>query len=181
MRPRGTVETPEATYVPVVVAPGQTARLEVEWQSPVRRDVAIDSTLATTLLRAFMASGQVPAHLRPQLGRIMSLKERLAQLELESARVGRLKSELGADQARVRQNLDLLRKVRGNAPLRAKLTASLARLEEELGKLTASYVKLDEERAQLVSQLRVLIGQVTLTAPASGPTPGTLPSSGNPQ
>ena len=64
----------------------------------------------------------------------------------------------------MRDNLDLLRKVRGNAALKAKLTRSLAALEGKLGKLTARQVQLDEERARLQGEMRVLIGQITLDA-----------------
>jgi len=65
---------------------------------------------------------------------------------------------------RIRSNLDLLRKVKGNAALRTRLTRNLAKLEERLNQLTASYVKLDEERARLRGTMQALIGEITLDA-----------------
>jgi chromosome segregation ATPase len=75
-----------------------------------------------------------------------------------------LRSELSSDQARVRKNIDLLRKVRGNARLRNSLMRSLASLEKKLSGLTAKLVKLDEEAARIRGTLQALIGQIKLDA-----------------
>ena len=52
---------------------------------------------------------------------------------------------LSAEQRRVRANIRLLAKVRGNKRLKARLLKSLGKLEERLSKATARYVKADEE------------------------------------
>ena len=162
--PKDTVTTAGASYVPVTVAPGKSAKLTIEWVSPTRRWLAIDSSMATTVLKLFSSSGKIPAGLKPTIDKILAAKGRIAEIDGELGRISRQKSELSSDQDRVRANLDLLRKVKGNAALRARLTASLAKLEEQLSKLTSSYVKLDEEKARLEGTIRALIGEISFEA-----------------
>jgi hypothetical protein len=159
--PAQTVTTPAASYVPVTVQPGKDATLTVEWTSPTRRWLAVDSSMATTVLKLFSSSGKVPRAIKPILDKILAAKGRIAEIDAELGRISRNKRELSSDQDRVRANLDLLRKVKGNAALRARLTRSLAKLEEQLGKLTSRYVKLDEERARLKGTIRALIGEIS--------------------
>jgi hypothetical protein len=159
--PAQTVTTPAASYVPVTVQPGRSATLKVEWISPTRRWLAVDTSMATTVLKLFSSSGKVPAAIKPTLDKILAAKGRVAEIDAELARISRTKRELSSDQDRVRANLNLLRKVKGNAALRARLTRSLAKLEERLGKLTSRYVKLDEERARLKGTIRALIGEIS--------------------
>lgn len=162
--PKNTVITPGASYVPVTVAPGKSAKLAIEWVSPSRRWLAVDTSMATTVLKLFSSSGKIPASIKPTIDKILAAKQRIAEIAEEIARVSRTKSELSADQDRVRANLDLLRKVKGNAALRARLTRNLGTLEEQLGRLTSRYVKLDEEKATLEGTIRALIGEINFDA-----------------
>jgi len=159
--PKETVVTPAASYVPVTVASGKSAKLTIEWVSPSRRWLAVDTSMATTVLKLFSSSGKVPASIKPTIDKILAAKQRMAEIAGETARISRTKNELSSDQDRVRANLDLLRKVKGNAALRARLTRSLGALEDQLGKLTARYVKLDEEKARLEGTIRALIGEIS--------------------
>lgn len=159
-----TVRTAEASFVPVRVAAGQSANLKIEWVSPVKRTVAVDSHLASSALKMYLASGKVPPALKKQLDKVLAARARIGQLSAELRRVDRLKSTLGKDQGRVRENLRLLRKVHGNAALRSRLGRSLSKLEAKLSSLTAKYVKIDEERSALRREVRALIGQITLDA-----------------
>jgi hypothetical protein len=162
--PKGTVETAEASYVPVTIAGKGKRELTVEWVSPVRRWLAVDTSLATTVLRLFLGKGEVPAGTRPALEKILAAREKLDRVEAEIARVSNLRSELHDDQSRVRSNLEALRKVRGNEALKAKLARNLSSLEDQLSKLTARYVKLDEEKAALQAEMRSQIAQISLDA-----------------
>jgi hypothetical protein len=162
--PPGTVETPEASYLPLAVPARGKKDLLVEWATPVRRWLAIDTSLSTTVLKMYLSSGTVPTAARATLEKILVAKDRLNGLEAESARVQHLKASLSEDQARVRANLDLLRKVKGNEALKGKLTRNLSSLEEQLSRLTARYVKIDEEKAGLLGEMQALIGQITLDA-----------------
>jgi hypothetical protein len=160
--PAGTVQTAGASYVPVTVAAGGTQELGIEWISPTRRWLAVDTSMATSVLKLFLGSGRVPASIKPTLDKILTAKRRLEEIRRETERISKLKSELSSDQSRIRSNLNLLRKVKGNAALRARLTRNLAKLEDRLTKLTSQYVKLDEERARLRGTMQALIGEITL-------------------
>jgi hypothetical protein len=162
--PKGTVETPDASYIPLELPAGAKRELEIEWMLPVRQQLAVDTSLATSVLRLFSTTGRVPASIKPVLARILALKERMDTLEVELGRQGGLKANLSDDQARVRANLDLLRKVKGNEALKARLTKSLASLEDQLGKITARYVKIDEEKGALLGEMRALVDSISLDA-----------------
>ncbi len=164
--PAGTVQTAEASFVPVRVPAHGKRELVVEWSSPVRRWIGIDTSLAGTVLKLYLGQGEVPASVKPVLQKILAAKEKLEKAEAEQARISGLKSTLSEDQESVRRNLDLLRKSRGNEGLKATLTKSLASLEEQLSKLTARFVKLDEEKAALQSEMQALIGRVTVEGAA---------------
>jgi hypothetical protein len=164
--PAGTVETPEASYLPVSIPARARRELKVEWIAPVRRWIAVDTSLAGSVLRLFLGKGEVPAAVKPTLEKVLAAKEKLDKVEAELTRIRNLKGELEEDQHRVRANLDLLRKVKGNDALKAKLTRNLATLEDQLSKQTALYVKLDEEKAALQAEMRTLIGQVSFEASA---------------
>lgn len=160
--PAETVKTAAASYVPVTVPAGGKAKIEIEWVRPTRSWLGVDTSMATSVLKLYVSSGKVPAAIRPALDKILKAKRRLDLITVEISRIKRLKRELAEDQARVRDNLNLLRKVRGNAALRQRLTRNLGKLEAKLTKLTGQYVKLDEERARLRGTIRALIGEITL-------------------
>lgn len=160
--PKETVYTGDAAYVPVTIASKKSAELKIEWVSPVRRYLQVDSSLAINALQLYIGRGQVPAQIKPTLDKILAAKSRIDEVGVELNRLARLRSELRGEQERVRKNLDLLRKVRGNAKLRATVTRNLGKLEDQLSKLTARYVKLDEERSSLRRQIRAWIGTITL-------------------
>jgi chromosome segregation ATPase len=92
----------------------------------------------------------------------LSIKEKIASLRKEEQRLTRQHNTLSQDQDRVRANLNVLRKTKGNAGLQQELAAKLARLETELGKLSGARVQLSEEVAEHEAKLRALIKDVTL-------------------
>ena len=110
-----------------------------------------------SLLDKLGSDGKPPSQDTPALSRA-----KINDLSVEISRLARLRSELRTEQDRVRKNLDLLRKVRGNGRLRAKVTKNLGKLSDQLAKLTGQYVKADQERSQRRRQMRALIGTITL-------------------
>jgi hypothetical protein len=161
--PKQTVTAGDASYVPVTIAAKKTAKLRVEWVSPVQRTVAVDSSLARSVLKMYLGSGTaIPASVKPTLDKILAAKTRIDTLSVELSRLSRLRYELRREQRRVRKNLDILRKVKGNARLRAKVARNLSKFEDQLAKLTGRYVKADEERSQLRRKVRVWIGTISL-------------------
>ena len=160
--PEGTVTTAAASYVPLSVEAGKTDKVTVEFVSPTKRWYGVDTSMATSVLRMYFGSGKVPASIRPTLDKVLKAKKRLNEIAAEVSRISRLKGELTSDVRRIRSNLDILRKVKGNSALRGRMTRNLSKLEAKLSKLTASYVKLDEERARLRGTMRALIGEIRL-------------------
>ena len=158
--PAGTVTTAAASYLPLTVAAGKTGKLAVELVSPTKRWYGVDTSMATTVLKLYFGSGKVPATIRPTLEKILKAKKRLGEINAETSRIRRLKRELTGDVTRIRDNLNILRKVKGNAALRGRMSRNLSKLEAKLSKLTASYVALDEERARLRGTMRALIGEI---------------------
>ena len=160
--PEGTVATAAASYVPLKVEAGKTNKITVELISPTKRWYGVDTSMATSVLKLYFGSGKVPASLRPSLEKVLKAKKRLDEISSEVRRISRLKRELTSDVTRIRANLNILRKVKGNAALRGRMTRNLGKLEAKLSKLTASYVKLDEEKARLRGTMRALIGEIRL-------------------
>jgi len=160
----GIVRGGNEIYAPITVPPGATRVLTVEWVSPVRRHLAINTNLAITVLKMYIGTGKVPARIKPILSKIIGARVRINDLNAEIARIWRVRRTLTADQTRIRANIKLLSKVRGNARLKARLLKSLGKAEAKLSELTARYVKLDEERATLQAKMRIWIGQISLDA-----------------
>jgi len=159
---KGIVRGGNAIYAPITVAPGATRVLTVEWVSPVQRSLAINTNLAMTVLKMYIGTGKVPARIKPILNKIIDARTRINSLKAEINRIWRVRRTLSADQKRIRANFKLLKKVRGNKRLKARLLKSLSQLEARLSGLTARYVKLDEQRAALHAKMRIWIGQITL-------------------
>ncbi len=161
--PKLTVHAGDAAFVPVTIAAKKKAKLRIEWVSPVQRAISVDSSLALNVLKMYLGSGTaIPVSVKPMLEKILAAKGRIDTFSAELSRLSHLRSELRREQRRVRKNLDLLRKVKGNAKLRAKVARNLSKLEDQLAKLTGRYVKADEERSQLRRKVRAWIGTITL-------------------
>ncbi len=163
-RPDRTVETPDALLVPVKVPASGKAELEVAWTRTLVRNIAIDTSLSTTVLKLYLQGGQVPPQARASIEKILQLKAELSDIQTDSARVRKQHSDHEKDQRRIRANLNTLRKTKGNQQLIADLSRKLADLETTLGKLSGRLVELSEREAELENQMKVLISSVSLEA-----------------
>jgi hypothetical protein len=161
-RPEKTVETTDALLVPVTVPAKGKAALAVEWTSKMVRNVSIDSSDSTTLLKVYLKGGNIPAAAKQAIEQVLALKAQLSEIETEAARLRKQHDALSRDQDRVRANLDTLRKTKGNDALQAELARKLAEQEAQLGKLSGGLVALSEKEAELTSRLKVLISNVSL-------------------
>jgi hypothetical protein len=161
-RPEGCVETPDALILPLDVPAGKSATLEVEWQQPVQRAVAIDSSNATELLRVYLGGGQAPPAVARVLQQALELQSNLADQRKEEARLRTQHAAWTADSARVRENLNVLRRTKGNAALEQELARKLATLERDLGLLSGRLVQLSETIAELEAKLKQLLSDVSL-------------------
>lgn len=163
-QPVGTIETAEAFFLPVEVPGAGSAELQVEWTKKLVRQVGIDTGVSTTVLRVYLEAGTAPPEVAKQLRRVLEIKGRIGDIEREEARLEKQHRELSAEQGRVRDNLNLLRKTKGNEVLQKTLVEKLAKLEADLGQLSAKRVKLSDEKAELSGQMTVIIRQITLSA-----------------
>lgn len=160
--PKDIVETPQFMFVPVPAAAKQTGKLELEWQHPVQRQISIDTDLATTALKLYLGSGKVPRELEPAIQELLRIKEKLANNASESERLERQRDQLAADQERVRDNLNLLRRTSGNDALQRQLVDKLGDLEQDLGKLSGRIVRLSDESAELARKMIEIVKGITL-------------------
>jgi hypothetical protein len=161
-RPEGTVETPNALLVPVKVPAGKSADLPVIWTKTLVREVGIDTDLGGDVLKLYLKGGRVPPEIAAALREVLETKSQLQQNREESARLRALHADLSRDQERVRENLNTLRKTKGNQALQTQLAQKLAKQEDELGKLSGKVVELSEGQAALERRLGVLIKNVRL-------------------
>lgn len=163
-KPTDTVETADALFLPITVKPGEKTELVEEWTRPIQRRIAIDSSLATSVIKLYLDSGTIPAGVKKPLEQILSLKARMDEISAEESRLEKQRRSHNDDQYRVRQNLNLLRRTRGNKRLQDELVVKLADLERKLGQLSGKLVALSEEKASLTSTMKVLISGITLDA-----------------
>lgn len=160
--PKDMIETPSALFLPIEVGAGQEGELTVEWATPVRQQVAIDTDLATQVLKLYLGSGKAPPATARALDEVLKIKARVGAIADEERELRVQQRRLEQDQQRVRSNIDVLRRAGGNKPLLESLIGKLAEIETELGKLSTHIVRLSEERATLAARMHALIGQVTL-------------------
>jgi hypothetical protein len=162
-RPEGTVETPNALLVPVKVPAGKTAELPVIWTKTMVRQVGIDTDLGGNVLKLYLKGGRVPPAIAAALTQVLEPKSLLQRNREEAARLRTLHADLSRDQERVRENLDTLRKTKGNQALQSQLAQKLARQEDELGKLSGKLVELSEAEATLEQRMSALIKDIRLS------------------
>ena len=126
-QPPGTVELPDSYVVPVTVGKAVSKELKIDWIKPVVRRVAIDTSLSTSVLKLYLASGKAPPEVQKRIDQIQR-KQRIHDIDEDHARHQKQHREASHDQDRVRANLNLLRKTPGNQALRSELTKKLAKL-----------------------------------------------------
>jgi chromosome segregation ATPase len=144
------------------VPAGKTASLPVEWQKTLVRNVTIDSSLGASVLSLYLKGGKAPPEIAKALEQVLATKAELEATRTEAQRLRAQHAELDRDQERVRENLNTLRKTKGNQALIAELAQKLAKQEEELGKLSGKLVQLSETGAELERKLKALIKTVSL-------------------
>ncbi|HKO91495.1 MAG TPA: DUF4139 domain-containing protein [Polyangiaceae bacterium] len=160
----GSVETAEALIVPLDVPANGAASIEVEWRQPITRNVAIDSSNASELLQVYLSGGKAPPELERVLRELLEIQAGIAEKRKEAGRLELQHRSLSADSERVRENLNVLRRTRGNAALEQQLARKLATLERDLGVLSGRLVQLSEEIAEREAKLTALIRNVKLDA-----------------
>jgi chromosome segregation ATPase len=147
-----------------VPAKGKT-KVEIVWAKRAQKNVAIDTDISTEVLKVYLAGGKAPPLVKEKLDKILELKRRMAEGDAEAARLRKQHDDTSRDQDRVRANLDMLRKTKGNRELEQQLAKKLGELESELGDLSGKLVRLSEERATLQREMVAIIRTVSLDSP----------------
>lgn len=158
--PKGVVETPDALWVPSSIPAQGSKTLELTWEQTARQTTSVDTDLSAERLVFTLRNTQLPPQLEAALQGILQLKREAEQVDRELEHQSRLKNALESDQERVRENLDTLRKTKGNAPLQQALAAKLSKLEQELGSVSGKVVELIERRAEISKRLADQIGKL---------------------
>lgn len=159
-QPKGLVETPEALWVPTVVPANGSAKLELTWEQRAERTTTIDTGMDAERLVFTLHNTKLPPQVDAALQQVLSIKREADQVDRDVEHQNRLRSSLESDQARVRENLDTLRKTKGNAQLQQTLAQKLSKLEQELGVVSGKLVELIEKRAELSKRMSELIGKL---------------------
>lgn len=158
--PKGVVETPDALWVPREVPANASATLKLTWQQKAQRTTNIDTDMSAERLVVSLRDAKLPPQVEAALQQVLALKREADQLDRDIHQQNQLKAALESDQERVRENLDTLRKTKGNATLQQSLAQKLAKLEQELGVVSGKLVELIEKRAELSKRMADQIGKL---------------------
>lgn len=158
--PTGIVETPEALWVPVQIPAQGSAKLELDWKQKSQQTTNIDTDLDAERLVVTLKNTQLPPEVDAAIQQVLAVKREADSVDREMAQVDKLKTTLESDQERVRDNLDTLRKTKGNAELQRTLAQKLAKLEQQLGETSGKLVQLMERRAELSKQMSVMLSKL---------------------
>lgn len=156
-RPAGIVETPEALWVPTQIPASGTATLKLTWEQKAERTTTIDTDMDAERLVLTLSNTKLPPEVDAALKRVLSVKVEVDQVDREIQHQNQLKASLESDQERVRENLDTLRKTKGNGQLQQSLAQKLSKLEQELGVVSGKLVELIEKRAELSKRLTDMV------------------------
>ncbi len=154
------METSEALWVPVEIPAQGSAKLELDWKQKSQQTTNIDTDLDAERLVVTLHNTKLPPQVDAALQQILTVKREADGIDREMAQVEKLKATLEADQQRVRDNLNTLRKTKGNGELQTTLAQKLAKLEQQLGETSGKLVQLMERRAELSKQMSAMLGKL---------------------
>ncbi len=151
-----------AYFVPIKLAKAGRTKLEVEEQTPVRRDVDIFNDFGRQVVALYLRNGSADPRVEAQLKEALALREKIDQLDGKLTAAEEQKSAQAQRQAEVRENLRALGKSSANADLKRKLEGTLAELETGLNEVTRRTVQLSMERSDARERLAVVVKGIEL-------------------
>ncbi len=166
-RPAGIVETPDAWWIPVQVPASGKATLTLDWEQRAQRSTTIDTDMDAERLLITLRNTSLPPEVDTVIKSVLALKQQADAARKEIQHLTELRETLSSDQQRVRNNLDTLRKTKGNAGLQQTLSNKLAQLELELGEISGKLVEQVEKRAELSKQMSALLAGLKFENAAS--------------
>jgi hypothetical protein len=142
--PKEPAERARAVYrFAVPVAAGKSAKLSVVEERIVEQSVAVTS-MQTGTIDFYVKSQTVSRSVRDALGKLLALKQKLADTTDQRNRVEAKVRDIGADQDRIRANMDRLSQ---SSELYKKYVKTLTDQEEEIAKLRDQTALLRDQEA----------------------------------
>ena len=158
------IEEGGAYFVPIAVAKTGRTKVEVEEQTPVRRDVDIWDDYGRQVIGLYLKGANVDPKVESQLKEILALRERVDRIEAQLATAEEQRQVQSERQAEVRENLQALGRSSANADLKRKLETTLGDLETGLNDVTRKTVQLSIDRSEARDRLSVLIKNIDMKA-----------------
>ena len=158
------IEEGGAYFVPISLPKSGRTKVEVEEQTPVRRDVDIWDDYGRQVIGLYLKGANVDPKLQPQLEEILTLRERVDRIEAQLATAEEQRQAQSERQAEVRENLRALGKSSANADLKRKLESTLGELETGLNDVTRKTVQLSIDRSEARDRLSVLVKSIDMAA-----------------
>ncbi|MDI7269675.1 MAG: DUF4139 domain-containing protein, partial [Myxococcota bacterium] len=150
----------EAVLLPMEIAAGGEAKLDVEERSPVVVEVEILSSLAREAIAVYLTGPAVDAIARPLLERALDAGRRLDDLEQQRSRTEEERREVHRMLQEIRSDLSVLGDNPRATALRDRLTRRMAELGRRFEDLTALIVdvgsRIGEARIELAEAIRAL-------------------------
>jgi hypothetical protein len=159
------IEEGGAYFVPIRLAKTGRTKVEVQEETPVRRDVDIFNNLGRQVVAMYLKNASADPRVEAQLREVLALRDKIDQLDGQIQTAQEQRNTLGERQSEVRENLKALGKISSNADLKKKLETTLSELENGLNEATRKEVAASMERAQARDRLGVLVKGIEL-APA---------------
>ncbi len=156
------IEEGGAYFVPMKLAKSGRTKVEVEEETPVRRDVDIFNDFGRQVVALYLKNGSADPRVEAQLREVLALRDKIDQLDGQIQAAQEQRNALGERQAEVRENLKALGKISSNADLKKKLEATLSELENGLNEATRKEVAGSMERSQARDRLGVLVKGIEL-------------------
>src|SRR5690606_3577224 len=122
------------------------------WEQRAQRSTTIDTDMDAERLLITLRNTSLPPEVDTVIKSVLALKQQADAARKEIQHLTELRETLSSDQQRVRNNLDTLRKTKGNAGLQQTLSNKLAQLELQLGEISGKLVEQVEKRAELSKQ-----------------------------
>ncbi|MCA1630043.1 MAG: hypothetical protein LC774_06860 [Acidobacteria bacterium] len=145
----------------VELAPHAKAELPVVERRALMDAYAL-SDFTRPQLDLFVARRYVDDSTRAALQQLIDLKTRVAALDTRSAAIDQEIEEIGADQKRLRENIEALTKTAEAKQLIERYIAKADRQETRIEELTKEKQAVAEERARLQAQLDAAIRAMTV-------------------
>jgi hypothetical protein len=158
----GVIETDEYYYIPVNVAKQGKATVDLKLSTNTTRTLSFSSSLGMDSLKFYMTGDDVKPEVRKSLETFFAYRQRQGELKKKKNHLQEKYRNIERDQNRLRDNIELLRKTKGNKALLQKQIEKLMKLSNELSKISATIVKSDDEIADIEAKIGPLLEKINL-------------------